>query len=368
GAVTIATNMAGRGTDIKISEEVRTLKGEITIGGEIYKLGGLSVIGTEKHETRRIDNQLRGRSGRQGDPGFSQFFVSPQDDIMRIFGGDKLFSIFNSPMFASIPENEPLVRSSMLTSRIDSVQKQVEGRNFDTRKHILEYDDVLNIHRLVIYSRRNKILDKANLHEDILKIIKDQNIALIDNFFIANNEYEDDDFNKNLAKELSIFFAQEIDEKEIFGKTKEEIIKIIEEKINEKIENLKTEAGEEDFYEFERRLYLQSIDELWMNHIDEMAHLKEEVAFEGYAQKNPLIVYKEKSFGKFEALLSEINFKLTRGLISAKIQNTPEMIEQMNISPEDLKLIMNQIGENNPLLNLERKNDGNDGGVKVYRI
>ena len=126
GAITIATNMAGRGTDIKISEEVAKLSGSVQIGEQTYELGGLYVIGTEKHETRRIDNQLRGRSGRQGDPGLSQFLVSPTDDIMRIFGGDKLFAIFNSPMFAGLPADEPLAESSMLTKRITSVQKQVE--------------------------------------------------------------------------------------------------------------------------------------------------------------------------------------------------------------------------------------------------
>lgn len=145
-AITIATNMAGRGTDIKL-------------GDGITELGGLAILGTEKHETRRIDNQLRGRAGRQGDPGLSQFLVSPSDDIMRIFGGDKLFSMFNSPFFASLPEDEPLIQSKTLTKRITTIQKQVEGRHFDMRKHVLEYDDVMNQHRLIIYGRRQKMLE-----------------------------------------------------------------------------------------------------------------------------------------------------------------------------------------------------------------
>lgn len=161
GAVTIATNMAGRGTDIKIDERVRTLDGVIRLDGaagtQEYPLGGLFVLGTEKHETRRIDNQLRGRSGRQGDSGLSQFMLSPQDDIMRIFGGNKLFSILAS--FESHPESDPLIESKQLMRNITTIQKQVEGRNFDIRKHILEYDDVLNHHRLAIYSRRNRILE-----------------------------------------------------------------------------------------------------------------------------------------------------------------------------------------------------------------
>jgi len=185
GAVTIATNMAGRGTDIKLDARVKELSGSVKMGSEKtgvqeYKLGGLIVIGTEKHETRRIDNQLRGRSGRQGDPGLSQFLVSPQDDIMRIFGGDKLFALFNGGIFASIPNDEPLAESGMLTRRINTVQKQVEGRNFDTRKHVLEYDDVLHNHRLAIYSRRNKILEQENVHEDILTIIKEQTQNIVE--------------------------------------------------------------------------------------------------------------------------------------------------------------------------------------------
>ena len=161
GSVTIATNMAGRGTDIKIDERVRTLTGTVkiegTAGTQEYPLGGLFVLGTEKHETRRIDNQLRGRSGRQGDPGLSQFMLSPQDDIMRIFGGNKLFAILAS--FESHPEGDPLIESNMLMKNITTIQKQVEGRNFDIRKHILEYDDVLNHHRLAIYARRHRILE-----------------------------------------------------------------------------------------------------------------------------------------------------------------------------------------------------------------
>jgi|GEM_PF-1318551 len=166
--------MAGRGTDIKLGEGV-------------VELGGLAILGTEKHETRRIDNQLRGRSGRQGDPGMSQFLVSPTDDIMRIFGGDKLFSMFNSPFFASLPEDEPLIQSKTLTKRITAIQKQVEGRHFDMRKHVLEYDDVMNQHRLIIYGRRQKMLEDFAKNDDtgsdidlqIEKIFRDEAERLV---------------------------------------------------------------------------------------------------------------------------------------------------------------------------------------------
>ncbi len=166
--------MAGRGTDIKLGEGVA-------------ELGGLAILGTEKHETRRIDNQLRGRAGRQGDPGMSQFLISPADDIMRIFGGDKLFAMFNSGFFASLPADEPLIQSKTLTKRITTIQKQVEGRHFDMRKHVLEYDDVLNQHRLIVYGRRQKMLEDfargESAHSDIQlqidKILHDEAERLV---------------------------------------------------------------------------------------------------------------------------------------------------------------------------------------------
>ena len=280
GSVTIATNMAGRGTDIKVSDEVRNLSGEVVVEGQTYKLGGLAVIGTEKHETRRIANQLRGRSGRQGDPGLSQFMVSPQDDIMRIFGGDKLFSIFNAQMFASIPDHEPLIESGMLTKRIDGVQKQVEGRNFDVRKHILEYDDVLNQHRLVIYGRRNKILEQGEIHEDIISMVRTQAEAFVDGILYSDDKYEWD-FD-HLIAETNTFAGKEILRTEHITDTedKEAIKEIVANQFVATIEAIRASGKTEDFADFERKLTLQSIDELWMQHIDAMAHLREEVAFE----------------------------------------------------------------------------------------
>lgn len=312
GGVTIATNMAGRGTDIKLSEEVKTLSGKMEITPILsYDLGWLFVIGTEKHETRRIDNQLRGRSGRQWDPGTSQFLVSPNDDIMRIFGGDKLFSIFNSPIFASVPADEPLAESGMLTKRITSVQKQVEGRNFDIRKHVLEYDDVINQHRLVIYARRNKLLKGESqeiLNEMIVRVSK----SLTDN---ARDP---------LTGNLSLESLQEV-YKVISGKEKLPEIQdisseeeIIESYIRAHINNLRAKAGEENVSNFINQLMLQSIDLLWMQHIDAMTHLREEVAFESYAQKNPLIVYRERAYDRFMTLISDIDHRVVRSMIASQ--------------------------------------------------
>lgn len=375
GAVTIATNMAGRGTDIKVSDDVRNLSGEITVEGQVYKLGGLAVIGTEKHETRRIDNQLRGRSGRQGDPGLSQFMVSPQDDIMRIFGGDKLFSIFNAPMFASIPDHEPLLESGMLTKRIDGVQKQVEGRNFDVRKHILEYDDVLNQHRLVIYGRRNKILEKGDIHEDIISMVRSQAEAFVEGVLYQEDKY-DWDFER-LVAETNAFAGKEIMGIEHITETEDmEMIKeLVADRFVASIEEIRASGKTEDFADFERRLTLQSIDELWMEHIDAMAHLREEVAFEGYAQKNPLVVYKERAFDKFVALLGEIGFKVTKGLLTASPR---EQIEQIQIDENMLQALL--ATDDSELQNLNINNLLSDAmeqkfrasaqeqeGVRVYR-
>ena len=341
-SITIATNMAWRWTDIKLDEKAKELGWEITIWTQTYKVWWLVVIWTEKHETRRIDNQLRWRSWRQWDPWLSQFLVSPQDDIMRIFGWDKLFWIFNSPMFASIPDDEPLMESKMLTKRIDWVQKQVEWRNFDIRKHVLEYDDVLNNHRMVIYSRRNKILNQENIHEEVIEMLSNQVSSFIDSKIIEDNfdRIEDED-KMNIVEEINNFANFEIIDINTFEKTttKQELKDEIYPILLDKIQEIKSSVKEEDFFDFEKKIYLQSIDELWMRHIDDMSHLREEVAFEGYAQKNPLIVYKERSYDKFISLLSEIEFKIIKWVLTA---NPKWQIEQIEINENNLSLLFDE--------------------------
>ena len=319
GGVTIATNMAGRGTDIKLSEEVKTLAGKLEITPILsYELGWLFVIGTEKHETRRIDNQLRGRSGRQWDPGTSQFLVSPNDDIMRIFGGDKLFSIFNSPIFASVPADEPLAESGMLTKRITSVQKQVEGRNFDMRKHVLEYDDVINQHRLVIYARRNKLL-------------KGESQEIFDEMIVRVSQSLTENTRDPITGAISLDEVQAayrlISGKEKLPEIQETLGNegIMESYIRAHIDNLRSKAGEENVSNFINQLILQSIDLLWMQHIDAMTHLREEVAFESYAQKNPLIVYRERAYDRFMMLISDIDHRVVRSMIASQ---TPEPVTE----------------------------------------
>lgn len=325
-AVTIATNMAWRGTDIKLWEWVA-------------ELWWLFIIGTEKHETRRIDNQLRWRAWRQWDSGTTQFLVSPSDDIMRIFGWDKMFSLFNSPFFASLPDDDPLPSwQRMLTNKITSVQKQVEWHNFDIRKHVLEYDDVINKHREVIYHRRNKILDSENIDEDVKSMIISQVEKLVISEFTKDINLD----KKKLIEKVNHFLevnaindATEIDDVKAI-ETPELAAKYISNIAIEEFEKIKEKAKSlEDFYEIERKIVLGSIDELWMRHIDSMSKLREEVAFEWYAQRQPLVVYKEKAYIKFSDLLSELEYKVTKIIFALdKNENIEKVIEtKQNSNP-----------------------------------
>jgi len=337
-AVTIATNMAWRGTDIKLGEGVA-------------ELGWLYIIGTEKHETRRIDNQLRWRAWRQWDPGTTQFLVSPNDDIMRIFGWDKLFSAFNSPIFASLPDDEPLVNSGMLTNKITSVQKQVEWHNFDIRKHILQYDDVINKHREIIYSKRNKILESEDIQDDINEMIRFQISKIVKNNTNVSDWTID---KKKIIKDVNDFLEIEaIDDKielddVLWTNNQEELVEYIVKIVLEELEKLKQKApSEEEFYDLERRIVLSSIDELWMRHIDSMSKLREEVAFEWYAQRDPLVVYKEKAYLKFSDLIDEVSYKVIKALFSidknTQVEQNWVNLENLDINEEELENMLNHI-------------------------
>ena len=340
-AVTIATNMAWRWTDIKLWEWV-------------VDVGWLYIIWTEKHETRRIDNQLRWRAWRQWDPGTTQFLISPNDEIMRIFGWDKLFGIFNSPMFASLPDDEPLAQSWMLTWKVTSVQKQVEWYNFDSRKHVLEYDDVMNKHREIIYSRRNKILDSENIDWDLKNMVKSQIEKFVWTLSSSTKQNQDFDLEK-IAKKVNEFLWTNLvnienDERITQIYSLDELCEYIWEKASQEIDTIKTKLqNEEDFYRIERSIVLQSIDELWMRHIDSMSKLRETVAFEWYAQRNPLVVYKEKAFEKFDNLISEIAYKTTKAIFSVK----------ENIEIRQLEINENNLIVNNPEEELTIKTNAN---------
>ena len=339
GAVTIATNMAGRGTDIKIDDRVRNLDGEVILEGaagkQTYKLGGLFVIGTEKHETRRIDNQLRGRSGRQGDPGLSQFMISPDDDIMRIFGSNNMFRMIAN-LSGSHPENDPLIESKQLMRGIERVQRQVEGRNFDIRKHILEYDDVLNQHRLAIYARRNRILEGKDIHADVVEMLENQIERVISLAYDGHSDIESD-VAQNIVNAINDFAGAEIAKVSDYldAENLEDLKRKTKNLLGGQIEMLRDTGSEEIFADFERRLTLAAIDELWMQHMDAMAHLREEVAFEGYAQKNPLVVYKERAYDSFVNMMSDIEYRVIKGLLTAKPQESIDAVELESALRED---------------------------------
>ncbi len=354
GAVTIATNMAGRGTDIKLWEGVA-------------EIGWLAIIGTEKHETRRIDNQLRGRSGRQWDPGMSQFLISPNDDIMRIFGGDKLFGMFNSPFFASLPDDEPLIQSRTLTKRITAIQKQVEGHHFDMRKHVLEYDDVINQHRLIVYGKRQKLLEdfeqSNTLHSDINLVMKK---ILADESERITMQYEIEwkiDYEK-----LSAFLSEILDTpttvpKSDFDTIKTYIIGLFE----EKREHLRTLFQERNFDQFQREIYLASIDQLWMEHIENMSQLREDVAFEGYNQKQPLLVYQERAYEMFVKMMDEINYRVVRSLLAATPQTK---VQQVDIDLDDLTVTSQptESAKQSPTNNHPLMRKSGEEGIKVIRV
>ena len=309
GAVTIATNMAGRGTDIKLGEGVK-------------ELGGLCVIGTERHESRRIDNQLRGRSGRQGDPGFSQFFVSFEDDLMVRFGTDRFKSILE---MAGL-DSERNMRSKTITRSVETAQKRVEGNNFDARKHLLQYDDVMGRHREIMYAKRNEILDKEDIHETVINTIKEHIEGLIRRHTDERGVIVEDNcneiveyVNENLLRNSNLKLS------EILNKDISEIIDVIENKVITEYENKIKELPDEIRNEFEKAISLQVIDRYWMEHINTMDHLRESVSLRGYANEDPLQAYVREGFQMFDAMLDNISKDITLYLLKAEIRQNLEV-------------------------------------------
>ena len=308
GAVTIATNMAGRGTDIKLGEGVR-------------ELGGLCVIGTERHESRRIDNQLRGRSGRQGDPGYSQFFVSFEDDLMVRFGTDR----FKELMSAAGLGTTVTLRSKTMTRNVESAQKKVEGNNYDIRKNLLQYDDVMGKQREIMYARRNEILEKESIHESILKLIKEHVDEVVTNHTIYQKDLTEQDcdeiceyMNENLLSKSFIKVS------EIINEPVEKVIKHITDVVINEYNNKISELPEEIVNDFEKVIALRVIDTHWMEHINTMDHLKEGIGLRSYAQTDPLVAYTREGFNLFDEMLSVINKETTLYLLKAEIKQNLE--------------------------------------------
>ena len=363
GAVTIATNMAGRGTDIILGgnaefsakAEMKKLEydefvineaigfadtedEEILAARKVYRdlyakydaqvkeasvavreAGGLFIIGTERHESRRIDNQLRGRAGRQGDPGESRFFLSVEDDLMRIFAGDRMEAVMRT---MNVEETEP-IESKILTRTIASSQKKVEGRNFSIRKNVLNYDDVMNTQREIIYKQRAQVLDGEDLHDSILKMMEEL-VTTIAGQYIAEEENQDD---WNLIGLKDYFYGWLLEdgdlvftEEELATKTKTDIVNFLVDKIKSIYAAKEEKYGESIIRELERVVMLKVVDTKWMAHIDDMAELKRGITLRSYGQKNPVVEYRYEGFDMFDAMVENIREDTVRMLLTIQIQ------------------------------------------------
>ena len=309
-SVTIATNMAGRGTDIKLSDEIR-------------KLGGLCVVGTERHESRRIDNQLRGRSGRQGDPGYTQFFVSMKDDLMVRFGSDRIGS-----MMQTMGLGDQAIQSKTFTKSIGTAQKRVEGNNFDIRKNLLQYDDVMNNQREIIYNKRNQILDDESIHEMVLSTFRHHIEDLVNSHIMPEGFLTENDFNEITEFVNENLLKKDIKVKEINTKQPNEVIDYLCKKVIEEYEDKLKDIPQEVTDEFEKVITLQVLDNYWMEHINTMSHLREGIHLRGYAQEDPLRAYTMEGFDLFDSMLQKIDKDVSIMLAKAEIRQNIERKEQ----------------------------------------
>ena len=403
GAVTIATNMAGRGTDImlggnaeflaraelrkrEIPEEIITEaigfadtdNEEILAARKLYRelydkynaevkekavavkeAGGLYILGTERHESRRIDNQLRGRSGRQGDEGESCFFLSVEDNLMRIFAGDRLENLMKT---LNVDEDTP-IESKMLTKIIESSQKKVEGQNFSIRKNVLNYDDVMNTQREIIYKQRAQVLDGEDLHESILKMSEDLIQSTVDSYLV-DDEVKDD---WNLVGLREHFMGWLIgpedldyDEDDLGDVSKEDIVNTLSTKAGEIFEAKEAEYGADVMRELERVILLKVVDTKWMAHIDDMEELKKGIGLRSYGQKNPVIEYRYEGFEMFDAMVESIREDTIRMLLTVKLQKNEAPEREQVAQPDapnagagdgsftDEPVRVKKIGDNDP--------------------
>ena len=338
GAITIATNTAGRGTDIKLGEGVKDL-------------GGLCVIGTERHEARRIDNQLRGRAGRQGDPGHSQFFVSFEDDLMRRFGTDSVKRMLE----AVGVKGDQSIKSRALTRSIETAQKKVEGNNYDIRKSLLDYDNVMNEQREIIYARRNEILDQESIHDRVIESFKNTIQVLVDSHIEPEGYLTDDDkseiieyVNTNFIKSgklIKVEKIEEMKEQEVVDYLTDVVIKDYDKKMD----------GNPAIDEFEKAITLRVIDDLWVDHMNTMEHLKEGIGLRGYGQVNPVQAYTMEGFELFDEFMNRIDQNVAILLLKAEVRQNTERKQTLeghaNDGKEKVKKApkrVNKIGRNDP--------------------
>ncbi len=414
GAVTIATNMAGRGTDIKLGgnadfmanadlrkmgmaedlieeangfadtqdEEILEARKTFTEirakykesidkdAVEVLALGGLYVIGTERHESRRIDNQLRGRSGRQGDPGKSRFYLSLEDDLMRLFGGEKMQNVMN---FLKVDENMP-IEAGMISNTIENSQKKVEGRNFAIRKNVLQYDDVMNRQRELIYEQRNKVLDGENVREQIVKMLNDEIDAGVDLYMPKDVVADDWDLRSLRDRYIGwLVTAKEFDlTKEDIDTLKPDEVKNRLKDRAEKIYNSKEkEYGSTVMREVERMVLLKNVDLRWMDHIDAMDELKNGIRLRAYGQKDPVVEYRNEGFDMFDHMIIEIRESTAKMMLTVKL-NTPDAPKREQVGKETVaRGASDGTVQRKPIVNKVKKIGRNDpcpcGSGKKYK-
>ena len=351
GNVTIATNMAGRGTDIKLDDISK-------------EAGGLKIIGTERHESRRIDNQLRGRSGRQGDPGESCFYISLEDDLMRLFGSEKLMTMFKS---LGVAENEQ-IEHKMLTSAIEKAQRKIEGNNYGIRKNLLEYDQVNNEQREIIYKERRMVLDGANMRDSIYKMITDTVEHAVDMCFsddVDQEEWDLNEFNSVLLptiplNPLTLEKVKGVKKNQLKQELKEEAVKLYEEKEAEFPEA-------EQLRELERVILLKVIDQKWMDHIDDMDQLRQGIGLQAYGQRDPKVEYKMQAYEMFDAMIAAIQETTVRLLYHVRLEQKVEREQVAQVTGTN----KDDSGPKKPVQRVEKKVYPNDpcpcGSGKKYK-
>ncbi|MDU4270800.1 MAG: preprotein translocase subunit SecA [Enterococcus hirae] len=349
GAVTIATNMAGRGTDIKLGLGVR-------------ELGGLAVIGTERHESRRIDNQLRGRAGRQGDPGMSQFYLSLEDDLMKRFGSERIKAFLDR---MKIGEEDAVIQSKMLTKQVESAQKRVEGNNYDTRKNVLQYDDVMREQREVIYKQRQEvIMEETSLSKPMMNMIKRTISRVVD----AHTQLEKDNWNLEGIVDFAgstLVHEDSISIDDLKGKEPQQIKEYLNE-LAQEVFNTKANQlnGPEQLLEFEKVVILRVVDSKWTDHIDAMDQLRQSIGLRAYGQNNPLVEYQTEGYKMFEEMVGAIEYEVTRLFMKAEIRQnvqreqvstgeavqptTGDAKENSNTSSKKQPVHVNKVGRNDP--------------------
>ena len=351
GNVTIATNMAGRGTDIKLDDVAKAA-------------GGLKIIGTERHESRRIDNQLRGRSGRQGDPGESRFYISLEDDLMRLFGSEKLMKVFQS---LGVAENEQ-IEHKMLSSAIEKAQKKIEGNNYGIRKNLLEYDQVNNEQREIIYKERRMVLDGANMRDSIYKMITDTVDHTVDMCLSDDVDQEEWDLGEINAVLLPTIPLKPLTLEDVKGKKKNQVKQDLKEQAVKLYEEKEAEFPEaEQLRELERVILLKVIDQKWMDHIDDMDQLRQGIGLQAYGQRDPKVEYKMQAYEMFDGMIASIQEATLRLLYHVRLEHKVEREQVAQVTGTN----KDETGPKKPVQRAEKKVYPNDpcpcGSGKKYK-